>query len=145
MNTPRTSQNAAQGAREAIPGSPGGSGRAHARTEPHSVPRMSEDDLLTAVIDLAKLLGLRVHHTRPARTAHGWVTPISGHKGLPDLVIAGPGGVLWRELKSNTGRLTLDQVEWISALRESGQDAEVWRPQGLLFPYHIRAELEAIR
>lgn len=105
--------------------------------------RMSEDDLLRSVIDLAQLLGLRVHHSRPARTTQGWRTPISGHKGLPDLVIVGPGGVLWRELKSATGKLSVDQVLWLADLRTADQDAGVWRPNA--WPDRIQDEMEAIR
>ncbi len=108
-----------------------------------TAPRMSEADLLRSVIDLANLLGLRVHHSRPARTAHGWRTPISGHAGLPDLVIVGAGGVLWRELKSATGRLSPDQIVWLKALAAAGQDVDVWRPA--LWPDHIQDEMETIR
>ena len=46
---------------------------------------MTEDELLTAVLELAKFAGWRVCHFRPARTAMGWKTAIQGHKGWPDL------------------------------------------------------------
>ncbi len=108
-----------------------------------TTPRMSEADLLRSVIDLANLLGLRIHHSRPARTAHGWRTAISGHKGLPDLVIVGAGGVLWRECKSASGRLSPDQVVWLDALQAAGADAGVWRSDA--WPDQIQDEMEAIR
>ena len=110
-------------------------------TDPTS--RMSEDDLLRAVVDLASLYGILVHHSRPARTARGWATAIVGHKGLPDLILVGGRGVLIRELKSAKGRTTPEQEEWLSRFRLAGQDAAVWRPRD--WPARIKEELEAIR
>ena len=106
-------------------------------------PRMSEEDLLRAVVDLAQLRGLLVHHSRPARTAKGWVTAIVGHKGLPDLIIVGSRGVLYRELKSEKGRVSPEQHDWIDRLEQAGQDIAVWRPSD--WPQRVRDELEAIR
>lgn len=48
--------------------------------------------------------------------------------GFPDSVIVGPGGVLFRELKSATGRPSPDQVVWLQRLREAGADADIWTP-----------------
>lgn len=101
---------------------------------------MSEDELLTAVIALCKLMQLRVHHVRPARTEQGWRTPVQGHAGFPDLVIAGPAGHLFRELKSDTGRLTEDQVDWLVML---GPGSGIWRPVDLVSGL-IRDELQRI-
>lgn len=90
--------------------------------------RVSEDDLLRAVIDLADQLGVHVHHCRPARTERGWVTPIQGDAGFPDLVLAGPGGVLFAELKSGEGRMTKHQSDWRVALAKAGATVVIWRP-----------------
>lgn len=104
-----------------------------------------EDDLLKAVIDLCKLLGLRTVHFRPAKTAQGWRTAVQGDgKGWPDLVIVGPGGVLYRELKATGKYPDLDQRAWIAALGAAGQDVAVWRPVDLISG-RIEAELRAIR
>lgn len=92
---------------------------------------MSENDLQTAVIDLAQLLKLRVAHFRPARTTTGWVTPIQGDPGFPDLVIVGPYGLIFRELKSKIGRLSTDQNQWILDLKAAGQNVAIWRPEDL--------------
>lgn len=90
---------------------------------------MTEDQLLSNVLELCTRLGLRTAHFRPARTAQGWRTPVQGHgKGFPDLVVVGPGGVLYRELKSDRGSLTADQREWLTALTAAGVDADVWKP-----------------
>lgn len=87
---------------------------------------MLERDLQSRVIDLAKLRGWKVQHIRPARMANGqWRTPIEGHAGGPDLLLARNGMVLLRELKSETGALTKDQKDWAAAL---GAYFGVWRP-----------------
>lgn len=91
---------------------------------------MSETDLLACVLDLCRLLHLRTAHFRPARTALGWRTAVSGDgKGFPDLVIVGRVGVLFRELKGERGRHSKEQNEWRAALRVAGADAGTWDPQ----------------
>ena len=102
-----------------------------------------EADLQRAVIDLAQLHGLLVHHCRPARMQSGkWATPLQGAKGFPDLVIAGPAGTLFRELKSTKGQLSAEQVAWLDRLRSSGADASVWCPAD--WPRRIQAEIHAV-
>lgn len=106
---------------------------------------MSEDQLLTNVLDAAKKLKLRTAHFRPAQTQTGrWVTPVQGDgKGFPDCVIVGPGGSLLRELKSATGSLSREQREWLGWLKAAGLDADVWKPSD----WHsgrIQDELRAI-
>ena len=59
---------------------------------------MSESALQDNVIELAHVLNYVVAHFRPARTAHGWVTPVSADgKGFPDLVLVGRGRVVFVE------------------------------------------------
>lgn len=97
---------------------------------------MSEDDLKGSVIELAHDLGWMVVHQRPARTAKGWRTAIEGDAGFLDLVLARRGVVLFRELKSMTGRLSVKQKAWMHAL---GESAAVWTPAD--WPDRIRKEL----
>ena len=53
--------------------------------------KINEAALQNAVIELAKLYGWKVHHTRPAQMPSGkWATPIQGHAGFPDLVLVRP-------------------------------------------------------
>ena len=106
-------------------------------------PELSEDDVLAAIVQYAQLRGILVHHSRPARTANGWATPIQGDKGLPDLILAGRNGVLFRELKTARGRLSEDQDTWISRLVRARQNVAVWRTTD--WPTRIRKELEEIR
>src|SRR6187399_2525587 len=93
---------------------------------------MTEDDLLRAVLDLCQYRGILTFHARPARTAQGWRTPVMGNGiGFPDAVMVGPGGVLYRELKAERGRVSPAQRLWLDRLTEAGQDADVWRPVDL--------------
>ena len=87
--------------------------------------RMSESQLQGAVIRLATMRGWRCYHPRAVQDMKGrWQTPLQGSPGFPDLTLARDGVVLFRELKSDTGRLSADQIVWLDAL----PDAEVWRP-----------------
>lgn len=94
---------------------------------------MSEGQLQANVMDAVKTLGLLGYHTFDSRRS----TP-----GFPDLVIVGARGVIYRELKTATGRVTPAQRHWITALRAAGQDADVWRPQD--WPDRITRELRAL-
>ena len=93
---------------------------------------MSERELQSAVIEMAKLLGWRVMHTRPARMLDGrWRTPLQGHEGFPDLVLLGRRGCSSCELKSEKGKLTQEQALWLNGFRASGPAIETyeWKPK----------------
>lgn len=92
---------------------------------------MSEDQLLTSVLDLVGVLGLHAVHFRPALDSRGrWRTPVQGDgKGWPDLTIVGPHGGLFRELKQEDRYPTVDQRAWIERLTNAGFDASWWRPR----------------
>jgi hypothetical protein len=71
---------------------------------------------------------------------------IAGNKGFPDLMVVGPGGVLFRELKTMDGMsrgLRPDQVTWRDRLKAAGQDWETWMPLDL-DSGRIEKELAAI-
>lgn len=88
--------------------------------------RTSEADWQATVVDLAQLRGWMVHHQRPARTRDGWRTAVAyDGAGFPDLVLARAGQVLFLELKTDTGRPTSRQLDW---LRELGDHAHIIRP-----------------
>src|SRR3546814_12221779 len=84
---------------------------------------MPERDLLEQVRHAARTLGLRIYHTHDSRRSE---------PGFPDLVIVGGHGALWRELKTQRGRLTPDQQDWLDSIHIAGQAAAVWRPADLL-------------
>ena len=98
---------------------------------------MTEAEFQRQVIQLATLFGWRVHHVRPARVRvrgkETYRTPVQGHKGFPDLVLARRGRVIFAELKVGRGQLSEDQVLWRDAM-DGGQAAEyagwkLWRPE----------------
>ena len=90
-----------------------------------------EQELQATLVEACRVLGYRVAHFRPARTAHGWRTPMSGDVGFPDLVCARPGRVFALELKAARGRLGPGQQEWLQALEGGVVDARVVRPDDL--------------
>jgi hypothetical protein len=107
---------------------------------------MSEEALLQTVLDLCRYRHVRAVHFPPSYTARGRViTAYRGDgKGWPDLHLTGPGGVLYRELKSADGKLTPDQAQYIADLRAAGQDVDVWRPADLKPGGRISQEIDAI-
>ena len=72
--------------------------------------KISEADFTRQLIDLAHLTGWRVAHFRPAQTARGWRTPMSGDIGYPDLTLAKGGRLIVAELKAEGGSATPEQV-----------------------------------
>jgi hypothetical protein len=81
----------------------------------------TEAEQLHEVAEIAASCGVFLHHCRNSRFCVG--TP-----GLPDLVLVGPGGILFRELKSSFRSVTAEQTSWRWMLRAAGGDARVWLP-----------------
>lgn len=80
---------------------------------------VSEAQFQQVVVAYARSCGWLVHHTRPAQNSKGqWSTPIQGHPGFPDLVLARDGELLLLELKSEKGRLSRAQKPWLEALKQ---------------------------
>lgn len=91
----------------------------------------SEADLLGQVIELAEeYFGWRCVHFRPAKTKHGWRTPVQGSmgKGWPDVVMVNGGRILAAELKAAKGQPTKEQVEVLALLAKAGVETHIWRP-----------------
>ena len=72
---------------------------------------MSEDDLLTAIVEAALFMGWLVHHDRRSDKALQ-----QGSTGFFDLVLARNGKVKFLELKSAKGQLSTEQFAWQRAL-----------------------------
>jgi len=91
----------------------------------------TETQFQEAVVEAAQVHGWIVAHFRPAKTEKGWRTPVAADgKGFPDLVLAHPQrGVLFRELKSEKGKVSPEQQVWIDTLTAGGADAGFWRPR----------------
>ena len=84
---------------------------------------MTEAKLQATVHQLCK--NLKLYHFHPynmQRSEAGW----------PDSVIIGPGGILYRELKSQFGRPTREQTDVGYRLTAVGADFAIWRPMDLL-------------
>jgi len=107
---------------------------------------MSEDrgpDSLDAYVrKVMKDLGLTGFHVEKSLDVEKNRKNVSV-KGWCDWTIRGPSGVLFRELKSQRGRVEPEQQQWLDALAASGADAGVWRPEHRLSG-QIAAELVAI-
>ena len=84
---------------------------------------MTEDELLSAVCQLAALRGWRYHHIRNSRSG---IT--QGHAGFPDLVMVRPPRLLFVELKAEKGRLSRGQEEWLGDLTYI-VEVHLWRPE----------------
>lgn len=96
---------------------------------------MTEADFQRAVLDLARTLGLAVFHSGDSRR--------DACAGFPDLVIVGKRGVLWRELKTQKGRVRPEQLDWLRRLNAAAQDAAIWRPSDLK-SHLIQTQLRSI-
>jgi hypothetical protein len=81
---------------------------------------VTEKSFQAAVVQLARLTGWKLFYVRESvGSPHGW----------PDLVLCRGGVLLARELKTESGRLSAHQREWIAALEQCGIDVAVWRPR----------------
>lgn len=63
--------------------------------------------------------------------------------GWPDWVLIADGGILFRELKSETGTVSVEQRKVGSMLIRAGQNWGIWRPRDL-FSGAIAEQLAAI-
>lgn len=86
---------------------------------------MKEAVLQAQIEQLARTLGWLVYHTHDSRRSQA---------GFPDLVLvhARQRRVLWRELKTQKGRVRPEQRDWLDALTRAGEDAAIWRPSDLI-------------
>lgn len=80
---------------------------------------LSEAQFQRRVCDLCDWLGLRWHHETDSRRSK---------PGFPDLVICGPHGVIYAELKGPQTRVTAEQQAWHDDLKRAGAEVYIWRP-----------------
>lgn len=96
---------------------------------------MRESQLQDTIVQLCKLFSVAWYHPYYSRrSVPGW----------PDLALCGARKLIFRELKTETGRVSPEQERWGLMLRHAGQDWDVWRPADLRSG-RVQAELEAIR
>lgn len=84
---------------------------------------LSERQFQDQIVDLAHLTGWLAYHSWSSRHSE---------PGFPDLCAVHPArGVLFAELKTETGRVRPEQTQWIdtiTAAAEHGVRARLWRP-----------------
>jgi hypothetical protein len=87
---------------------------------------VTEDELLSGVLDAFRLSGWRYWHAR--RSDHAlW----QGNRGWPDVTALPPrdrGPLLVLELKGENGSLTPEQGTWLARLHRAGITTAVVRP-----------------
>ena len=81
----------------------------------------TEKQFQAKVIQVAKLCGWICYHTHDSRRSE---------PGFPDLVLV-KERVIFRELKTDKGRLTPAQKMWGKDLTDAGADWAIWRPSML--------------
>ncbi len=79
---------------------------------------MTERQLSDAVSEAAKLLGWHAYHTHDSRRSAA---------GFPDWTFA-RDRVIFAELKTEKGVLSVDQDLWLDALDRAGAEVHIWRP-----------------
>lgn len=80
---------------------------------------MTEASFQGAVLEYAALCGWLAYHTYDSRHSA---------KGFPDLVLVRDNRLIFAELKTDTGRVSPDQREWLDALLGAGAEVHIWRP-----------------
>lgn len=83
-----------------------------------TMPKMSEKQFQQQVVDMARALGWMAYHTHDSRRSE---------PGFPDLVLVRER-IIYAELKSETGKPTLEQLSWMEALKVAGAEVYLWRP-----------------
>lgn len=86
---------------------------------------MSEAELTRDIMALADSLGLLWHHCPDSRRC-------KGNRGFPDLVIAGPGGIIFAEVKGPDGETSAEQDLWGWTISDRKPARwRLWRPADL--------------
>lgn len=85
----------------------------------HPMDEISEAKLQKLVEQYCRDKGLLFYHTHDSRRSVA---------GYPDLTIISASGVLFVELKSETGRLSRSQRAWIDAAIATKTPVRVWHP-----------------
>ena len=82
---------------------------------------MREDALQALVTAAANHHGWRSYHTHDSRRSQ---------PGFPDLLLIHPTRqlILYRELKTQTGRVRPEQTAFLADLTAAGADVAIWRP-----------------
>ena len=81
---------------------------------------ITEAEFAGQIKQLAATFGYSYHHT--------WIS-IRSPAGFPDCTLAKPGRLIFAELKSEIGKVSAKQQEWLDALTATGKaEVYLWRP-----------------
>ena len=80
---------------------------------------MNEAAFQRRITDFCDYLHLRWFHSGDSRR--------DSCAGFPDLVICGPGGLVFAEVKAESGKVSAEQFAWLDDLNQHAP-AVVWRP-----------------
>jgi len=80
---------------------------------------MTESQFERQVKQLAATFSYAYYHT--------WRS-IHSPAGFPDCVFAKPGRLIFAELKSEVGKVSEKQQEWLDTLQAAGVEAYLWKP-----------------
>jgi hypothetical protein len=89
---------------------------AHGLPAPHAI---SEKEFMALIVREAKAKGWKVMHHFDSRKSE---------KGWPDLFMVRGNRAIALECKTDTGKPTQDQLDWIVALGRTGIAADIVRP-----------------
>ena len=81
---------------------------------------MNEAQFTNQVRDLAILLNWRFYHT--------WKS-IHSAAGYPDVTLCRGSRLIFAELKTDIGKVTKAQQDWLDALKATGIEVYCWRPR----------------
>lgn len=103
---------------------------------PPRKPPLTDRERSEAAIDAAVSERTLELYVKSLCFAHGvmYFHPLDSrgtNPGFPDDVLIVHGAVMWRELKSQKGRVRPDQKIVLAALRAAGHDVDVWRPSDI--------------
>jgi len=88
---------------------------------------ITEKELLQTIIEMAEALGYMVYHVLEQKHYARRTS-----KGFPDLLLLRRNRVIVVECKSERGRVTSQQQEWLDEFRTiPGLEVYVWRPSDL--------------
>ena len=80
---------------------------------------MTEKEFQSRVIYEAELAGWKVYHTYDSRRSQ---------RGYPDLTMVRAPRVIFAELKTEGGRVTETQKQWLDAFGQTPVETYLWRP-----------------
>lgn len=94
--------------------------------------QVTEAEFQSQILDVLRLHGWSCAHFRAAQMQSGrWATPVQADgAGFPDILALHPraGDALAIELKSERGRTSPRQLQWLAWFEAAQIDSVLWRP-----------------